>query len=794
MQVRDMIPDFERTLNELEQLASQAGAHRKKFQFCVNQFRHFLTTFSQHAEDRPATPDELDAYKRTCLILEELNQLLCQHQIHCWAQITIESSCSFIASTLCDIATKFKESTSILDAEASSSFEDDSSNWVPFHILDLKGIAASFKMYIEKDGKEEVAQLMNMRLRSVDKFLQEFGDESHLTPGLRVFSPIPVNYQSWRVNYEEFEEKKEVGSGVSANVYYGIDKRTGNEVAIKRLKFKKLAGSRLQTFQREVAVLATATHPTLLGFVGATDKPPYCIVTDWMSNGTLYQELHQYKRLNPTKRTIAAFDIARGMEFLHSKHIIHRDLKSLNVLFDSNGFAHICDFGFSRKDDEDDLLTRNVGTPHWMAPELLSSGPYTSKVDVYAYGILLWEIVTSRLPYYGLDANQVTAQVLYSDLRPSIPANVVPAMKDLLRKCWAKNPDLRPTFSEILKEFRTGNIMLQGCNKGELMSYITEKLGDETVTVAMEKQLETGDGLKSLIENAEKGGLPHGVIDKFWSRIEACQDPELAARGAALVIHSPASTLLKRKAVALWRSLPPGSIKPELISATFQMIPSGMEEFDTDIVVAACKNGVADLMLMYVILPQHVKLLLEVVAQQGVDIGLKAAVADQCVKSLVSDDEELICSAIRCLVGIGESKRIPSHFLISKLQEPDLNPILANCLCVAVGAIAVSGQDIPAELADALLAKAQNGPIAANVLVAAAKTATTGLHIFDVLLKKQHVLDLDVVLKMLMVMARNSNRAVLPAVSDVAKKFDFSQSPKCREAYSALMKYLEANA
>ena len=788
MCVRDMIPEFERILNELEQLAGQSAVHRKKFEFCVNQLRHFLQAFSKHASNSQATPEQMDGYRQTCLVLEELNQLLCQHQAHCWAQITLESPCSFIASTLCDIAAKFKEATAKLDVEGSHSFEEDSSKWVPFHILDLKGIAASFNKYMTSDGgEEEVVQLMNARLKSVDTFLHEYGDESNLAPGLRIFSPIPVNYQSWRLNYEDFEEKKEIGSGVSANVYYGIDKRTGNEVAIKRLKFKKLTGGKMQTFQREVAVLATATHPTLLGFVGATDKPPYCIVTDWMANGTLYQELHKYKRLNATKRTIAAFDIARGMQFLHSKHIIHRDLKSLNVLFDSQGFAHICDFGFSRKDDEDDYLTRNVGTPHWMAPELLSSGPYTSKVDVYAYGILLWEIVTGGLPYYGLDANQVTAQVLYSDLRPSIPESVRPAVKTLIKNCWAKNPDIRPTFDEIVKEFRTGRIMLQGCDKDELMNYISEKLGDETATSSMESQLDNGENLAALVEKAEKGGIPPTLLHKFWSAIENCQVPEIVARGCAIFLQ----TSLKAKAASLLRSLPPGSIKPELISTACAMVPTGSSEFDNDIVIAACKNGAADLMLMYVIALRHFKLLLEVIAQQGVELSLKAAVADQCVKCLISEDEELSCSAIRCLVGIGEAKRIPHKFLISTLENPNLNPILGNCICVAIGAIAVSEQDIPPEVADALVVKAQSDAIAAHALVSLCKTATTGLHICEMVCKSQYVLSTDIILKMLMVMAQHSSSAVLPLIHDFAMKFDFSSSPESLEGHAILVKYLE---
>ena len=430
---KELIPEFEKIYLEIEQLSQQAAVHQKKFEYVTYQIKKFLIHFKKNSSSDEITSDEYSAYQAVMSFLNEFIQLFCLYQPNVWAQTTLEDPCSSVPSQLTEISKKLQEAAVILDPEGSKSFDFDITKWINLHILDLNAISASFNQYIQTSNQkdEEIVLLMNQRLRSLNAFLSQYEDDPDkiLSQGNKVFSPIPINYQSWRLKSDDLEEIKEIGSGISANVFYGIDKRNGKKVAIKKLKFDKLTGMKLQSFQREISILSSVSHPSLLGFVGATDEPPYCIVTEWMSNGNLYQELHKFKRMNQTLRAIAAFDIARGMQYLHSNHIIHRDLKSLNILIDSKGHAHICDFGFSRKDDEDEMMTKNVGTPHWMAPELLSgSGCYSSKIDVYAYGILLWEIATGSIPYQGIDPNQVVAQVdgmFQADPKKPIGGNIM---------------------------------------------------------------------------------------------------------------------------------------------------------------------------------------------------------------------------------------------------------------------------------------------------------------------------------------------------------------------------------
>ena len=464
--VKSELEELNRILDDVDQLVNQTAVHRKKFEFFVNQFHKLLNSLSKIPADEAINPKHAEEIRSLYNYIYEFQQIIFQYQLHNWAHITLENSSMSVARELTELASKIRSTGIALNSNLTDSFKSDNNEWLQYHFLDLKGIVASFSQYLDNPNpNQKIVKLMKERLRSMDAFMKQFENET-LSNGVQVFSPIPLNYQEWKINYDDLKVLKEVGQGVSANVFYGIDKRNKKKVAIKQLKFKKLSGSKLQAFQREITVLATVNHPCLLGFNGATDTAPYCIVTDWMPNSTLYHEIHKFKRLNPTLRTIALFDIARGMKYLHSKNIIHRDLKSLNVLFDENFHAKICDFGFSKYTDKEDVMTLNVGTTHWMAPELLSGDKkYTSKIDVYAYGIVLWEVVSNDIPFKGLEPPQIITQVLINNKRPIIPPDTNPALKNLITQCWDRDPNKRPSFEEIEARFVSEKIMLNGCNE-----------------------------------------------------------------------------------------------------------------------------------------------------------------------------------------------------------------------------------------------------------------------------------------------------------------------------------------
>jgi serine/threonine protein kinase len=172
--------------------------------------------------------------------------------------------------------------------------------------------------------------------------------------------------------------------------------------------------------------------------------------------------------LTPTDRTLIALDVARGMEYMHERAIIHRDLKSLNILLDSERRARICDFGLVRLKSLAPM-TGLIGTPQWMAPEILMcSIYYDGKVDVFSYGVVLWELLTNELPYPNVPLEKLGYLVVEQHLRPGIPHETPSDLAALITACWAGSPSDRPTFTQIINLLNSTNYHFPGTIEDEL--------------------------------------------------------------------------------------------------------------------------------------------------------------------------------------------------------------------------------------------------------------------------------------------------------------------------------------
>eukprot|EP00747_Dinoflagellata_sp_TGD_P049422 gnl/TRDRNA2_/TRDRNA2_146181_c1_seq1.p1 gnl/TRDRNA2_/TRDRNA2_146181_c1~~gnl/TRDRNA2_/TRDRNA2_146181_c1_seq1.p1 ORF type:complete len:590 (+),score=102.41 gnl/TRDRNA2_/TRDRNA2_146181_c1_seq1:43-1770(+) len=204
----------------------------------------------------------------------------------------------------------------------------------------------------------------------------------------------------------ELEFGTVIGSGGFGSVYRGMYR--GQEVAIKKLHCVdgKITPMQLEEFRKEVTNLKALRHPRLVSFIGAAyTDPSLCIVTEFMPNGSLYELLHQKKTaLRFKQRHTIAVQITEGVEFLHGRQplVVHRDLKSLNVVLDHQLNAKLCDFGLTQSMEKTHITRKESegGSPRYMAPELFDSkGKITEKVDVWALGCLAVEVMTSRVPH-----------------------------------------------------------------------------------------------------------------------------------------------------------------------------------------------------------------------------------------------------------------------------------------------------------------------------------------------------------------------------------------------------------
>ncbi|XP_073299724.1 uncharacterized protein [Primulina huaijiensis] len=273
----------------------------------------------------------------------------------------------------------------------------------------------------------------------------------------------------------DLEDLHELGSGTFGTVYHG--KWRGTDVAIKRIKKSCFAGrsseqERLtKDFWREAQILSKLHHPNVVAFYGVVPDGPettLATVTEYMANGSLRRVLLKKERaLDRRKKMIIALDAAFGMEYLHLKSIVHFDLKCDNLLVNL-GDPHrpVCkvgDFGLSRI-KQNTLVSGGVrGTLPWMAPELLngSSSRVSEKVDVFSFGIAMWEILTGEEPYANMHCGAIIGGIVNNTLRPPIPERCDEEWRNLMEECWTHDPAIRPSFTEITNRLRAMSTALQ---------------------------------------------------------------------------------------------------------------------------------------------------------------------------------------------------------------------------------------------------------------------------------------------------------------------------------------------
>ncbi|EAY19177.1 TKL family protein kinase [Trichomonas vaginalis G3] len=277
------------------------------------------------------------------------------------------------------------------------------------------------------------------------------------------------------VRLDEFKILSTVGKGATCEVYQAHHLATGAVCAVKKFLSETFTAAEIHNFYREIKILSRARNYFLIPFYGISFSSPYIIAMKYIKRGSLHSAIFHKEgapQLTPTNKTIIAFCIASGMQYLHEHDVIHRDLKSLNVLLDGKLYPHICDFGISRvKSDSDQLMTKMIGTPHWMAPEVFSSNDYTNKVDIYSFAILLWELISEERPYKGYSAPQLIAAVCTKNERPPIPKKCTTKLKNLLTQCWHKNPKLRPTFADIMDTIRNGKAYFPDTDESQMEEF-----------------------------------------------------------------------------------------------------------------------------------------------------------------------------------------------------------------------------------------------------------------------------------------------------------------------------------
>mmetsp|Transcript_571 Transcript_571/g.1932 ORF Transcript_571/g.1932 Transcript_571/m.1932 type:complete len:1167 (-) Transcript_571:220-3720(-) len=263
--------------------------------------------------------------------------------------------------------------------------------------------------------------------------------------------------EKYRVTAKDVKIGQQIGEGGFGAVYKGKYKR--KEVAIKKIAKHFLQNDVVyDALVKEVVLMCSLDHPNVLKLVGAsTKKSNFLILTEYMTRGSLFDMIHKARaRLNWSIVKRLAIATASGMSYLHASKILHRDLKTANIMVDADFSVRIGDFGIAvvLSADEDDgshLRHGFAGTYQYMAPEIIAKQPYTEKSDVYSFGMVLWEMVSMQLPFVGLAPEVAADQVLNGGLRPQIPPFCPQPLAVVISSCWNQEPTLRPSFPQLIE-------------------------------------------------------------------------------------------------------------------------------------------------------------------------------------------------------------------------------------------------------------------------------------------------------------------------------------------------------
>jgi len=255
----------------------------------------------------------------------------------------------------------------------------------------------------------------------------------------------------WKVEFSDLELEEKIGHGNFGEVWKG--KYLGLDVAIKKLFF--VDDDFMQKYiEREMDTLRGLNHPNIVQLMGlCTETGDIYIVTEFISGGNLRQTLKNSEIDLPWERRIGyAKDVALAMTYLHHKGIMHRDLKSGNLLIANDQKLKVCDFGLARNSPEEgEKYITTVGTNEWMAPEVALQDPYGPPADVFSYGMVLYELITRKKPPTRKPTN---GYAFDAGLKTTIPPDTPPGLWELLLDCAKQDPEERPTFPDILKRLK----------------------------------------------------------------------------------------------------------------------------------------------------------------------------------------------------------------------------------------------------------------------------------------------------------------------------------------------------
>jgi len=336
-------------------------------------------------------------------------------------------------------------------AESSSKLSFASTMPSRLHTSDESDDAGKFKQQMQEEQR---------KAKRLEREVQKLQERARENSGSSGTSSAP------HVELSEIQEGEILSkSGGFSIIYKGT--WHGTPVAIKKLFDASNSPESLAEMDCEVDKLSKLRHPNIISLLAVHRKPPvFNIVLEVITGGSLHQLLHGRQTfgfapgLTPEKVTPQDFiridaSMALALAFMHARNVAHRDVKSPNVLVSPHLEAKLCDFGLARMKSE--LMTgamQYAGTPQYMAPELLRQQKYTEKVDVWAFGTLVWETMAEDIPFANLEVPEIRELSVSGKMLP-MPVTAPRGIQAAIKSCWTLDDPKRPTMADMSAQFST---------------------------------------------------------------------------------------------------------------------------------------------------------------------------------------------------------------------------------------------------------------------------------------------------------------------------------------------------
>ncbi|PQK13694.1 hypothetical protein BB8028_0004g06250 [Beauveria bassiana] len=255
-----------------------------------------------------------------------------------------------------------------------------------------------------------------------------------------------------------------IGKGAFGSVYKAFNWNTGEAVAVKQIKLGDLPKSELRMIESEIDLLKNLHHDNIVKYIGFV-KSTNClnIILEYCENGSLHSICKSYGKFPENLVGVYMTQVLKGLQYLHDQGVIHRDIKGANILTTKDGTVKLADFGVSTSTlaGGQDKEAQVVGTPYWMAPEIIQLSGASSASDIWSVGCTVIELLQGRPPYHNLAAMPALFAIVNDD-HPPLPEGISAAARDFLMQCFQKDPNLRVTARKLMK-----HAWIIGCRRAD---------------------------------------------------------------------------------------------------------------------------------------------------------------------------------------------------------------------------------------------------------------------------------------------------------------------------------------